>query len=197
VFYSADGYSVAIPLAKATESDSMLAYKINHEVLPVAHGFPLRAVIPGLYGMMSAKWITQIQLVDYPYTDGYWQTRGWTDVATINTLAFITVPGGATTVSRASDGSIIIGGVAFAGIRGISKVEVSLDNGKSWQGVVLKPPISNETWTLWAYKLYPNPGGLTVIARATDGSGTPESSLYSPPFPNGAKGYAAVFFTVN
>jgi DMSO/TMAO reductase YedYZ molybdopterin-dependent catalytic subunit len=195
VFYSADGYSVEIPLSKALQSDSLLAYKLNRVELTVPHGYPIRAVIPGLYGMMSAKWITQIQVVDSPY-QGYWQSRGWTDIGTINTLAFITFPA-SNTVSRASDGSVIVGGVAFAGTRGISKVEVSLDNGKTWQETTLKPAISSETWTLWAYKFFPEPGGITVIARATDGTGETQSSLYQPPFPNGAQGYASVFLTVN
>ena len=92
VFYSTDGYSVGIPLTKALESDSILAYEMNSVPLPQNHGYPLRAVIPGLYRMMSAKWIRKISVVDTTYM-GYWQTRGWSNVGTVQTLAFITTPG--------------------------------------------------------------------------------------------------------
>ncbi|MHB2037305.1 MAG: molybdopterin-dependent oxidoreductase, partial [Nitrososphaerales archaeon] len=91
VFYSVDGYSVGIPIAKAMMPDSVLAYAMNSVALPQNHGYPLRAVIPGLYGMMSAKWIRKIQVVNAGYV-GYWQTRGWSDTGTVQTLAFITVP---------------------------------------------------------------------------------------------------------
>ena len=92
VFYSVDGYSVGIPLTKAMESDSILAYEMNSIPLPQNHGYPLRAVIPGLYGMMSAKWIRKISIVNTTYM-GYWQTRGWSNIGTVQTLAFITTPG--------------------------------------------------------------------------------------------------------
>jgi DMSO/TMAO reductase YedYZ molybdopterin-dependent catalytic subunit len=197
VFYSVDGYSVGIPLSKALMDDSILAYKMNDQILPSKHGYPLRAVIPGLYGMMSAKWINKIELVDSVYS-GYWQTRGWSNNGTVETLAFIVVPSSGATVSLSQyGGSEILGGVAFAGDRGISKVEVSVDGGVTWQNAQLKPPISNLTWALWAFEWFPSKtGSYNVYARATDGTGTAQTSQTSPTFPNGATGYVMIQLNV-
>ncbi|MHB1867459.1 MAG: molybdopterin-dependent oxidoreductase [Nitrososphaerales archaeon] len=196
VCYSVDGYSVGIPVAKAMMQDSILAYTMNSSSLPQNHGFPLRAVIPGLYGMMSAKWIRKIQVVNTSYV-GYWQTRGWSNDGTVQTLAFITVPSNGLTQSlSANNGIVMVGGYAYAGDRGISKVEVSTDGGKTWQEVVLKPPVSNDTWTLWAFGWPTTETGLVnVYARATDGTGAVQTSTYTGNFPSGATGYAAI--TVN
>ena len=191
VFYSVDGYSVGIPIAKAMMPDSLLAYNMNDQQLPVEHGYPLRAVIPGLYGMMSAKWVKRISLVSSVY-DGYWQTRGWTNNASIYTETFIVLPqpGSATVSLSANGGSIIVAGYAFAGDRGVSKVEVSFDNGATWQLAELKQPLSSLTWALWAYAWKPPaPGEYQVIARATDGSGSVQTSAVADNFPNGATGY--------
>lgn len=190
VFSSVDGYSVGIPLAKALESESMLAYEMNGVALPQAHGYPLRAVIPGLYGMMSAKWVNQVDLSDSVYV-GYWQTRGWSNNATVQTAVFIRTPRDGATVSLSQNGgSVMIGGVTFAGDRGISKVEVSVDGGSTWQLATLKPPISNLTWVLWAFEWYPtSPGQYAVYARATDGKNDLQTANQSGPFPAGATGY--------
>jgi DMSO/TMAO reductase YedYZ molybdopterin-dependent catalytic subunit/uncharacterized membrane protein len=197
IFTSVDGYSVGIPLAKAMMSDSLLAYQMNDAALPTRHGYPLRAVIPGLYGMMSAKWITKIELASSPYS-GYWQTRGWTNDATVETLAFISVPENGSSLSLAkNNGSIMLGGVAFAGDRGISKVEVSVDGGKTWQTATLKPEISKLTWSLWAYQWTPtSTGAYDIYARATDGNGALQTSTVAPTFPNGATGYAIISVNV-
>lgn len=196
VFYSVDGYNVAIPLSRALMSDSILAYQMNDVDLPQRHGYPLRAVIPGLYGMMSAKWVTQITLVDSFY-NGYWQTRGYSSTAIINTLAFIIVPGDGSQASLSqNNGSVLLGGYAFAGDRGISKVEVSFDQGQTWQTATLKPAISNLTWTLWAFNWLPSKtGSYQVYARATDGTGQVQTATQTSPYPSGATGYAVI--TVN
>jgi DMSO/TMAO reductase YedYZ molybdopterin-dependent catalytic subunit/uncharacterized membrane protein YagU involved in acid resistance len=197
VFYSVDGYNVGIPLSGALMPDSILAYEMNSVDLPQKHGYPLRAVIPGLYGMMSAKWVTQITLVDSFY-NGYWQTRGYTSTATINTLAFIIVPADGTQVSLSqNNGSVLLGGYAFAGDRGISKVELSFDQGQTWQMATLKPAISNLTWTLWAFNwIPPRTGSYNVYARATDGTGQVQTAAQAPPYPNGATGYAMISLNV-
>lgn len=190
VFYSVDGYSVAIPLSKALMADSILAYMMNDQSLPQKHGYPLRAVIPGLYGMMSAKWINKIEVVDSPY-QGYWQTRGWSNTGIVQTVSFITIPGNGSTVSLSQYGSVILGGMAYAGDRGISKVEVSVDGGNTWQTAELKKPLSNETWALWAFEWRPSQTGTyNIYARATDGTGSLQTSNSTNTFPNGATGYA-------
>ncbi len=198
VFYSVDGYSVGIPLAKALMPDSMVAFLMNDQPLPTAHGFPLRGVIPGLYGMMSAKWVKQISVLDSSY-QGYWQTRGWSNVGTVNTVGFITTPQSGSQVSLHQNGdSIIIAGYAYAGDRGVSKVEVSFDDGKTWQEAQLKNPISNTTWALWAYEWQPlSLAEQFVYARVTDGSGQVQTSTIADTFPNGATGYASVVFRVS
>ena len=197
VFYSVDGYSVGIPLAKALMPDSIVAFQMNDQPLPTTHGYPLRAVIPGLYGMMSAKWIKQISVLDSTY-QGYWQTRGWSNAGTVNTVAFITTPQSGSQVSlRAEGDSIMIAGYAYAGDRGVSKVEVSFDDGKTWDQAQLKNPLSSTTWTLWAYEWQPFNGGETfVYVRVTDGSGQVQTSTIADTFPNGATGYASVVFRV-
>ena len=197
VFYSVDGYSVGIPYSKAMMQDSILAYMMNDATLPQRHGYPLRAVIPGLYGMMSAKWINKIQLVDTPYS-GYWQTRGWSPTGVVQTVAFVMIPGNGDSPSLSSNnGSIILGGVAYAGNREISKVEISTDQGNTWQEATLKPAISNDTWRLWAYDWHPSKtGGYNIYARATDGSGALQSANPTDTFPNGATGYAIISVNV-
>lgn len=197
VFYSVDGYSVGIPLSKAMMPDSIVAYLMNGQSLPVRHGYPLRAVIPGLYGMMSAKWIKQISLLDSVYR-GYWQTRGWTNNAAVYTAAFIAMPASGSQVSLGQNGgSIILAGYAYAGDRGISKVEVSVDGGKTWQAAQLKKPLASNTWALWAFEWQsPSQGEQFVYARATDGSGQVQTPAVAGTFPNGATGYAAIGFRV-
>jgi DMSO/TMAO reductase YedYZ molybdopterin-dependent catalytic subunit len=192
-FTSIDGYSVGVPLSRAMKQDSLLAYSMNDQPLPIGHGYPLRAVIPGLYGMMSAKWVTGVQVVGATY-EGYWQTRGWTNDATINTVAFIVEPHDAGQISLSqNNGSVIVAGYAFAGDRGVSKVEVSFDGGKTWQQAELKKPISNLTWALWAYEWRPSSTGeKAILARATDGGGQLQSSTPTGTFPSGATGYAFI-----
>ena len=190
VFYSVDGYSVGVPLARALDGASMLAYEMNGAELPQRHGYPLRAVIPGLYGMMSAKWVREVKVVDAEYT-GFWQTRGWTNDAMVQTVAFIRVPQDGATVSLSLvGGSVMLGGMAFAGDRGISKVEVSVDGGSTWQQATLKPPASSLSWVLWAFEWKPTPGNYVIYARATDGAGAVQTSGQADTFPSGATGYA-------
>lgn len=196
VFYSVDGYSVGIPVAKAMMDDSILAYSMNDQPLPTKHGYPLRGVIPGLYGMMSGKWINRVSVVGSVY-EGYWQTRGWTNQATIYTETFIVSPASSQASVSQNGGSIMVAGYAFAGDRGISKVEVSFDNGRTWQQASLKKPISNLTWALWAYEWAPpGAGQYQIIARATDGSGQVQTSAEADTFPNGATGYVAASILV-
>jgi len=196
VFHSVDGYTVGVPIARALDPQSMLAYEMNGFALPQRHGYPLRAVIPGLYGMMSAKWVRQVELSDSVYL-GFWQTRGWSNDATVQTATFVRIPQDGASVSLSQNqGSVMIGGVAFAGDRGISEVEVSVDGGKTWQAATLKPPTSNLAWVLWAFEwIPPSPGRYTIYARATDGSNQVQTADQADTYPSGATGY--VMSTVN
>lgn len=193
VFHSADGYTVGVPLDRAMEKGALLAYKMNDQVLPIEHGFPLRAIVPGLYGMMNAKWITEMEAADTVYL-GYWQERGWTNDARIKTTSIIYYP----PQNAQVNGPLPIAGVAFAGDRGISKVEVSTDGGQTWNQAELKPPKSPYAWVLWAYSWTPTAkGSQTILVRATDGTGQLQDSAYNQPFPQGATGYNTVTVTVS
>lgn len=99
VFRCFDGYDLGIPLTKALEEGTILAYEMNRETLTPAHGYPVRAIVPDIYGMMNAKWITEIEIVDYVY-EGFWQRKGWSNTARINTLSSIVIPGGASIRTR-------------------------------------------------------------------------------------------------
>jgi DMSO/TMAO reductase YedYZ molybdopterin-dependent catalytic subunit len=192
IFRSADGYTVGIPIDRALEAGALLAYKMNDAMLPNEHGFPLRAIVPGIYGMMNAKWITEIEVTDQVYL-GYWQERGWSNDARIKTTSIIYYP----TSNVQMNSSTPIAGVAFAGDRGISKVEVSVDGGKTWNEATLKPPRSPYSWVLWAYNWTPTATGTAnIIVRATDGKGQLQDPSVTQSFPDGASGYPSVQVTV-
>lgn len=193
VFYSSDGYSVAIPLEIALREGTILAYRMNGEDLNNIHGFPIRAIVPGIYGMMNAKWIRRIEVVSEEYV-GYWQSRGWSKTAQIETTSVIKIPPYNMTVS----GSSPIAGIAFAGDRGISKVEVSTDGGKTWNEALKKDPLSKYTWILWSKEWIPkNDGKTKLMVKATDNDGVVQTSDIRGTFPDGATGYHVVDVTVD
>ena len=197
VFRCADGYDVGIPLERGLQEGSILAYGMNGEALTTKHGYPVRAIIPGLYGMMNPKWITEIELVGEIY-EGYWQKKGWANNAQYNTHSFIVIPGsdpvrkvfrslGALNIVVGEE--IPIAGVAFAGDRGILKVEVSSDGGATWKEARIKDPLSPYTWVLWATELnVTTKGNYKIIVRATDKTGKIQTAEVRDPFPNGAMG---------
>jgi DMSO/TMAO reductase YedYZ molybdopterin-dependent catalytic subunit len=201
VFRCADGYDVGIPLERGFQEGSILAYGMNGEALTTKHGYPVRAIIPGLYGMMNPKWITEIELVGEIY-EGYWQKKGWANNAQYNTHSFIVIPGsdpvrkvfrnlGALNIVVGEE--IPIAGVAFAGDRGILKVEVSSDGGATWKEARIKDPLSPYTWVLWATELnVTTKGNYKIVVRATDKTGKIQTSEVRDPFPNGAMGYDMV-----
>jgi DMSO/TMAO reductase YedYZ molybdopterin-dependent catalytic subunit len=202
VFRCADGYDVGIPIEKSQMEGAMLAYDMNYAPLTAKHGFPVRAIVPGLYGMMNPKWLTEIELVDTVY-QGYWQRLGWSNIAQDNTGSSILIPGQAParqrfrTLDEKADssygGKIPIAGVAFAGTRGISKVEVSTDGGTTWKTAQIKDPLSKYTWVLWtAGYVPPNNKNYNIVVRATDKSGKTQTTEMNQPFPNGATGYHSI-----
>ena len=133
--------------------------------------------------MKNVKWITRIEAVSYDLK-GYWQRRGWNDRAEYKTMSRIDSPDN-TVKSEAT-----IAGIAFAGDRGISKVEVSTDGGKTWQEAEIKAPLSPITWVLWQKRWTPASSGKhKILVRATDGGGTTQTSQYAPPAPDGSSGY--------
>ena len=206
VFRCRDGYDVGIPLDRALMDGTILAYEMNGAQLPVDHGYPVRAVVPGLYGMMNAKWITEIELVSGVY-EGFWQRRGWENDAHYQTGSTIVTPGDSLLRDKfpipssmtAIAGSMIgVAGVAFAGDRGITKVEVSTDGGNSWEVASLQDPLSQYTWVFWKYDWNPPANGsYKLMVRATDGAGNVQVATMTDPYPNGATGYQAVDVSVS
>ncbi|MGE5661222.1 MAG: molybdopterin-dependent oxidoreductase, partial [Ignavibacteriales bacterium] len=218
VFRCYDGYDVGIPLEKGLEDSTILAYEMNRAVITPAHGFPVRAIVPNIYGMMNAKWITEIEIIDYVY-EGFWQRKGWSNIATINTLSSIVIPGNAPIRTRfrgflpansnlVGSGNVTnssssasssppgrtttVGGIAFAGTRGISKVQVSIDNGVTWKEATIKEPLSPYSWVMWAAEV--NLPDVQVkeyklTVRATDKAGKVQTSEVRQPFPDGSTGY--------
>jgi DMSO/TMAO reductase YedYZ molybdopterin-dependent catalytic subunit len=207
VFRCSDGYDVGIPLDRGLMDGTILAYEMNGVPLPAEHGFPVRAIVPGLYGMMNAKWITDIELVDRVY-EGFWQRRGWANNAKYQTHSKIVFPGdalrnrfeelSATTTNAGTVGNKSpIAGLAFAGDRGISKVEVSTDGGNSWQTASIKDPLSSNSWVLWALDWIPqNKGKYNIVVRATDKAGSIQTAEIRDNYPNGSTGYHSVEETV-
>lgn len=191
VFKSTEGYSDSIPLAKANEDTTLLVFGMNGEVLPKEHGFPARIIVPGIYGMKNVKWLTSITAVDHHYR-GYWEVRGWDDVARVKTESRIDAPASADSVHLPAK----LAGVAWAGDRGIVKVEVSDDGGSTWRPAVLKRELSPVAWRLWAADISPGNGARRVLVRATDGTGEVQTSEPADPHPNGASGYDFVTFQV-
>ena len=174
---------------------TLVAIHMNSDSAPLTmnHGFPARIVVPGLYGMFDAKWVTRITVVRGEYL-GFWQQKGWTNGGAIRTTAIIATPPPDSVVG----GAVEIGGVAFAGDRGISRVDVSTDGGATWSPATIFPALSPFTWTLWAFRWTPLIGGThRIVARAIDGTGAAQESSPEPPFPNGASGYDSIALLVS
>lgn len=190
-FYSVDGYSISQPLDVVLQADALLAYRMNGAELPNRHGYPLRVLIPGRYGEENPKWLTRIELTDH-FVGGLYADQGWFHGA-LHTITRIDRPFGNLPLGH----SIEVGGIAFAGNRGIQRVEVSTDGGLSWRDATLQPPLSQDSWVFWTWQWTPLlPGSYTLAARATDGTGTVQPGQKQGTVPNGATGYDYVTVTV-
>ena len=187
-FTCSDGYTVAIPRAKAFDTATLLVLQMNDADLEPRHGGPARILVPGKYGMFSAKWLTRITALQGEYL-GYWQQpgKGWTNDGPIETEALIATPADGSLVS----GSTTIGGFAVSAAEGISKVEVSTDGGATWSPAQLRTPKDPKlTWVIWTLPWTPSSGGAyRILARAYDGNGAAQVGTVAPPYPNGASGY--------
>jgi DMSO/TMAO reductase YedYZ molybdopterin-dependent catalytic subunit len=188
-FRCADGYTESILTADALLPETLLAYEMNGERLSTKHGFPVRLLVGGLYGMKNPKWITRIEPIDNLL--GYWEQRGWSDAAVVKTMSKFTMPDAGAT-ARAGQ-PLEFGGVAYAGNRGIREVHLSTDDGRSWQPAQLKPPRGRHTWVLWtAAWTPPAPGSYQITVRAQDGVGQWQDAQETATLPDGASGYHRV-----
>jgi DMSO/TMAO reductase YedYZ molybdopterin-dependent catalytic subunit len=188
---SADGYTESFPLSELTD-DHILATHLDGAPLPSQHGFPARFIFPNHYGMKQPKWVTRLRLsaTDEP---GYWENNGWNEQAIVKTMSRIDLPlDGAV----ASAGDVLFRGIAFAGARRINRVELSVDSGRHWQSAVLQPEFSPYSWRFWSLTRRLSAGHYTVSVRATDGSGSLQSSNRTDTLPDGADGYHTISLDV-
>lgn len=192
---SVDGFTVGFPTPLAYDGrDALVAVGMNGEPLPAEHGFPARLVVAGLYGYVSAtKWLAQIELTRWEDFDAYWVPRGWAKEAPIKTQSRIDTPRHR---SNPPAGPGVIAGVAWAPVRGISKVEVQIDGGP-WQETQLTVPLSDSTWVQWRLDWDATPGRHEIRVRATDGDFETQTAQVSTPAPDGATGWHRVVVNVS
>ena len=186
-----DGFTVGFPTEhlSGAGTNAMIAMLMNGEPLPPAHGFPLRLIVPGLYGYVSAtKWLSEIQLTTLEAFNGYWVPLGWSKLGPILTQSRIDVPRNGSTVPA---GQVTVAGVAWAPTRGISKVEISADRG-DWITADLSVPLANTTWIQWRATMQLDAGQHRISVRATDGTGALQEEIPTPPAPDGARGWHTI-----
>ncbi|MBB6554899.1 molybdopterin-dependent oxidoreductase [Nonomuraea rubra] len=187
---SADGFTCGTPVDVVMDGrDALFAVAMNGEVLPVDHGFPVRQVVPGLYGYVSAtKWVVDIKVTRFDRDQAYWTPRGWSAMGPIKTQSRIDVPrqGGSLKAGPAT-----IAGVAWAQHTGVDAVEVRVDRGQ-WREARLAEVPGPDTWRQWAIDWAATPGEHTIEVRATDASGRTQTEQPAPPAPDGASGWHAV-----
>lgn len=187
---SVDGWSCGFPVEAAFDGrDALVAFGMNGEPLTADHGFPVRLVVPGLYGYVSGtKWLSEIELTTWEDFSGYWIPRGWGARGPIKTQSRIDVPRNA---DRVAAGKVAVAGVAWAPTLGIEAVEVRVDEGE-WKPARLGNVLSEDTWAQWVYEWDATPGKHVLQVRATDGTGETQTGEFAPPDPDGATGWHAI-----
>jgi DMSO/TMAO reductase YedYZ molybdopterin-dependent catalytic subunit len=193
-FKARDGYAESLSMTLINGTPELLvAYDLDGAPLPDAHGYPARILLPGHYGMKGPKWLDSIDLVDHE-SGGYWETQGWDHNAVVKTTSRIDVPSPGAIIKL---GTTTVSGVAYAGSRGVSNVEYSIDGGRTWLPADLKPPLSPLTWVLWSASWTPSgEGAYQLQVRATDGAGARQDSNGAASYPNGASGYHTIQVSV-
>ncbi|WAL98733.1 sulfite oxidase [Streptomyces sp. Je 1-369] len=191
---SVDGMTIGTPVDDVMDGrDALLALGMNGEPLPFEHGFPVRMVVPGLYGYVSAcKWIEDIELTTFDAYDPYWVRRAWAAKAPIKTQSRIDTP---KPFARPKAGTVMVAGVAWAQHRGIDKVEVRVDDGP-WRTADLAAEDTRDTWRQWSFRWQAAPGSHTLTVRATDRTGAVQTASRTRTSPDGASGRHSVVVTV-
>ncbi len=179
-------------MSEVLADDTLLAWRMNGAELPLRHGFPMRVLIPGHYGEENPKWLTRVELTNQ-FVGGLYSDQGWYN-GPLRTTSRIDRPFGRIALGK----TVEVGGLAFAGNRGIEKVEVSTDAGLTWNTATLQPPLSQDSWVFWTWQWKPTtPGRYTLAVRATDGTGTVQTSHKQGTVPNGSTGYHEVSVQVS
>ena len=188
--YAAEGYSTGHTLERILHPENFLAWQMNGEPLPRRHGFPLRIFIPGKYGMKMPKWLTRIEFVDKEYL-GFWEWQGWSNNGERQLQAVVDDPYDHAHVSGTN---FVITGWAISNQVGVRKVEISTDDGESWdEAQIFSNPNPSQVWAFWKYVwMNPPKGKHTIVVRATDANGKLQVSRSSGEWPDGATGYHQV-----
>ena len=189
---SIDGFTASTPLEALTDDrDSLLAIGMNGEPLPVEHGFPVRLVVPGLYGYVSAtKWVTELEVTRFDQATAYWTTRGWSERGPIKLQSRIDVPRGSVDA-----GETVIAGMAWQQHEGVDAVEVRIDGGE-WQRATLATAISDDTWVQWHLEWKAESGSHEIECRAIGADGVTQTDAVAPPAPDGATGWHRITVAV-
>jgi DMSO/TMAO reductase YedYZ molybdopterin-dependent catalytic subunit len=182
---SSDGFYEFVIMEDIMDDRTLLVYDMNGEPLRVKHGFPLRVYIPGRYGMKQPKWITSIEIAD-EWVEGYWVERGWSREAFVKTVSVVDTVAVDSTMGE--NGTALAGGIAWASSRGISKVEVQINDGGWQEAELINPPLSPLNWVLWRIGWDYTPGRYDISVRAFDGDGILQAVEDRAPRPNGASG---------
>ncbi|MCW2633143.1 MAG: sulfite oxidase-like oxidoreductase, partial [Pseudonocardia sp.] len=191
---SEDGWTCGTPTDVVMEADrgALLAIGMNGEPLPLEHGFPVRMVVPGLYGFVSAtKWLADMELTTFEARQSYWLKRGWGQKAPIKTQSRIDKP---KAFERVAAGRVTVAGVAWSQHRGVDRVEVRADNGP-WVVAELATEVSTDTWRMWRAHLDLGPGSHTLYCRSTDRTGATQPVERVDPIPDGATGWHSVIMS--
>jgi DMSO/TMAO reductase YedYZ molybdopterin-dependent catalytic subunit len=191
---STDGYTCGFPIEAAYDRPCLVAIGMNGEPLPLRHGFPARLVTPGIYGYVgSTKWLTELEVTTFDAFDQYWVPRGYAEQAPIKTMARIDTPRSFESVAA---GRVMVGGVAWAQTRGISAVEIRIDDGE-FEPAVLADEVARETWRQWRYEWDASPGRHDLTVRAVDGTGERQIEERAEPLPDGASGWMSLVVNVD
>ena len=187
---SHDGWSASTPLSALTDPkrEAILAIGMNGQPLPIEHGFPVRMVVPGLYGYVSAtKWVTSLRVTTFADDQAYWTPLGWSPRGPIKLASRIDVP----RKSTIDPGTVVVAGVAWAQHTGISAVQVQVDEGP-WQPAQLAETTGPDTWRQWKFEWPATSGSHRLTVRAIDAKGMPQTAEVAPPAPDGATGYHSI-----
>ena len=190
----ADGYTDTIPLAKALDPTTLVVFQMNGEPLPRIHGFPVRLIVPGMYGEKNVKWVTGIEVVDHD-AKGFYEQQGWGPDFVIPIRSRIYEPDLSQPTPLGT--TVTLRGIVFGGDRGISRAEVSLDGGQSWREAELEYAGSRASWAIWRYSFRPEvPGMYYLAARGFAADGSPQPAEDRGIVPSGGRGYHRVTLQV-
>ena len=191
VFYGLDDFYSSVPLEVALHSNAFIAYEMNGEKLPIRHGFPARVFLPGKYGMKQPRWLSKIEVVKTPWFKGYYEVRGYSDFAEIKKTARIDY------AAKQSNGNWLITGVALCGSRPVERVEISFDEGETWEITKITSEKLPETWATWEFNWNPQSKQEYIItARVYDDHGEAQLNQNGGSFPSGSSGYHRITLNI-